>query len=195
MNKIIVLAFFVFLSCENEGQTTSTTDFIEKIIQSERPDDVAKERLGDKNASVSNKELTFIIELTSISLSDTAWNLLLNSNPSNEELIFLIQDTPKMDEAWDELMKRKVSNKELMHIMLWTPKGHLAFNVFMRQDPSNEELAEIVEYGPVDLIDLAANELLMRDDITDEQLKLIIDNDAPNEYAERMLKTRKQNAQ
>ena len=55
-------------------------------------------------------------------VSQNEWEQLLKQNPTNYDLLYIIEYTDKKDEAWEQLLKQNPTNYELLYIIKYTDK-------------------------------------------------------------------------
>ena len=53
-------------------------------------------------------------------ITQKEWETILKQNPTNEDLIWLIEYTSLKEQAWNQLLKQNPANKDLKYLIEWT---------------------------------------------------------------------------
>ncbi len=124
--------------------------------------------------------------MTRTSQQQEAFALWLQYKPTNEELLFLMENH-LADLPAEQLLRQSPGDDELLAIMRLSFKHHeAAWEMWLQRSPSTEELDEVLSF-PF-LGKKVAAELLKREDVSSEVLCKIIDDTDLKEAAWQLLK-------
>lgn len=90
----------------------------------------------------TNEELCRIMEYTR--LSDQAAEILLKGNPDNDELREIMDYSNLKTEAWERFVQQSPTHKEIIRVIQYTDLEDVAWAFLLEQNPKDEELMDLV---------------------------------------------------
>lgn len=135
------------------------------------------------NQNPSNEQLESLMSYTN--LKDEAAKLLLSRTPlDNDELKYIIRDSNLKMEAWERLLLQEPTNEDLQWLINYTDLEDLAWTQLLQQNPTNEELLDFVkDYSEIGRKKDAAATLLMARDLNADELVDFIIHDQYADWA------------
>jgi len=117
---------------------------------------------------------------------EEAFALWLQYKPTNEELLFMMENHIS-DPSAEQLLRQSPSGDELLAIMRGSHRHHeAAWKMWLGQSPSTEEVSEVLDFPYMN--EIVATELLKRKDVSAYDLFKIIRDTKQKEAAWQQLK-------
>ncbi|MCW4468549.1 hypothetical protein OGH69_06215 [Flavobacterium sp. MFBS3-15] len=113
------------------------------------------------------------IVITETAFANEAWEVYQTKNPTKDDLLYLMEGTPKSQEAEAYLMERfELENEDLDWLVEKTGQDRFA-QLLLQRNPNNDQLITIIKHSGLN--EEAATELL-KGTLDNYDLRAIIDN-------------------